>query len=80
MKDINCLSDLKPNQKAVVEKINADKGMHRRLLDIGLTPGTEVKCVGKSPLNDPSAYLIRGAVIALREKDAKGGAVRKEEG
>ena len=42
------------------------------LQDIGLVHGTVVKCLGASPLGDPSAYLIRGAVIALRSQDAAG--------
>ena len=43
--------------------------MRRRLLDIGLTPDTVVECVGKSPAGDPKAFLIRGAVIAIRSED-----------
>ena len=46
--------------------------MRRRLLDIGLIPGTRVTCTAVSPAGDPAAYLIRGAVIALRGRDAGG--------
>ncbi len=42
----------------------------RRLLDLGLVPGTEVSAVLKSPAGDPTAYRIRGAVIALRNDQA----------
>ena len=45
--------------------------MRRRLLDIGLVPGTTVECVGQSPGGDPKAYLIRGAAIAIRQEDAE---------
>ncbi len=45
--------------------------MRRRFSDIGMICGTEVECVGKSPSGDPSAYLIRGAVIAIRSADLK---------
>ncbi len=45
--------------------------IRRRLLDIGLSPGTEVRCVGKSPLGDPLAFLIRGTEIAIRISDAE---------
>ena len=44
--------------------------MRRRLLDIGLIEGTDVECLQRSPAGDPVAYLIRGAVIALRAEDA----------
>jgi ferrous iron transport protein A len=45
--------------------------MHRRFLDIGLTPDTLVECVNVSPQGDPKAFLIRGAVIAIRREDCK---------
>lgn len=42
----------------------------RRLLDMGLIEGTRISCLQKSPAGDPVAYLIRGAVIALRSEDS----------
>ena len=60
------LSSLQCGQSAVVG------AMRRRLQDIGLISGTRVECVGVSPLGDPAAYLIRGAVIALRREDSDG--------
>jgi ferrous iron transport protein A len=45
--------------------------MRRRLLDIGLAENTVVECVGRSPSGDPAAYLIRGAVIAIRKCDGR---------
>lgn len=55
---------------AVVAGLKAEPRLRRRLLDIGLVPGAHVDCVQVSPLGDPKAYLIRGAVIALRMCDA----------
>ena len=46
--------------------------MDRRLTDLGLVRGTRVTCVLRSPAGDPRAYLIRGALIALRRADADG--------
>lgn len=63
------LSELKPGQSAVVKRLLSDGTIRRRLLDIGLVEGTQVECVGRSPGGDPSAYLIRGAVIAIRSED-----------
>ena len=40
------------------------------LQDIGLIEGTKVECIQKSPSGDPIAFLIRGAVIALRTEDS----------
>ena len=42
----------------------------KRLQDIGLIEGTKVECIQKSPSGDPIAFLIRGAVIALRTEDS----------
>jgi len=65
------LSQLRPGQYATVQGILTTGTMRRRLLDLGLIEHTEVMCIGKSPLGDPSAYLIRGAVIAIRAKDSR---------
>lgn len=46
-------------------------GENRRLTDLGLIEGTRVKCLYKSPLRDPAAYEIRGAVVAIRRKDCR---------
>ena len=43
----------------------------RRMLDLGLTKGTSIEALQKSPYGDPVAYLVRGTVIALRNVDAK---------
>lgn len=67
----NRLSDMKIGETAVVERLLIHGSMRRRLLDLGLCECAKVKCVGKSPLGDPSAYLIRGAVIAIRAADAR---------
>ena len=53
-----------------VKGLLATGSMRRRLQDIGLVEGTRVECLQKSPSGDPVAYLIRGAVIALRSEDA----------
>ena len=66
------LSALRVGQSAYVAVIQADEAMRRRLLDLGLIRGTRVTCTAKSPAGDPAAYLIRGAVIALRGRDARG--------
>jgi ferrous iron transport protein A len=64
------LSDLKDGQTARVKKLLSTGRMRRRLQDIGLIEGTEVECLQKGPGGDPVAYLIRGAVIALRSEDS----------
>lgn len=67
------LADLKPGEKARVVNISpASRGTERRrLLDLGILPGTLVEAEMTSPSGDPTAYRIRGAVIALRREQAK---------
>ncbi len=66
-----CLNDISPGQTAVIKALNTTGSMRRRLLDIGLVENTFVECIGRSPCGDPTAYLIRGAVIAIRSDDCK---------
>ena len=78
MENINyTMNSLEEGRWGRVIRLDTKGDMRRRLLDIGLTENTVVECVGKSPLGDPSAYLIRGAVIAIRVED--GSTVRIKE-
>lgn len=65
------MSHLPAGCTAVVFRVDAQGFMRRRLFDLGFVPGTEVKAVRESPLGDPRAYLLRGAVYALRNPDAQ---------
>ena len=65
------LDKLDVGEIAVVSNIQNKNEIYRRLLDLGMIEGTLVECIGKSAAGDPSAYLVRGAVIAIRAKDAK---------
>ncbi|HKM34544.1 MAG TPA: FeoA family protein [Lachnospiraceae bacterium] len=65
------LNDIVPGERAVVSALKCTGNIRRRLLDIGLIENTEVECLGRSPGGDPSAFLIRGAVIAIRSEDCK---------
>jgi ferrous iron transport protein A len=42
----------------------------RRLMDLGILPGTQITAELRSPLGDPIAYRVRGALIALRHTQA----------
>ncbi len=71
MQDAMSLAEIRPGQCARVTGLYSKGNMRRRLLDIGLIENTEVKCVGRSPTGGMAAYLIRGAVMAIRSEDAK---------
>ncbi|MBQ6706676.1 MAG: ferrous iron transport protein A [Clostridia bacterium] len=65
------LDQLSPGEEGQIEALLCTGSMRRRLLDIGLTENTRVTCLHRAPGGDPSAYLIRGAVIAIRAIDGK---------
>ncbi len=67
---MNCdeisLNKLPIGKKANVAMLMSDGATRRRMLDLGIIYGTEIKPLYQSPSGNPVAYLIRGAVIALR--------------
>ena len=65
------LASLRVGQQGTVTEIEESSPMGRRLRDMGLVRGTQVECLHHSPFGDPAAYLIRGAVIALRREDSR---------
>ena len=70
MHNIDSLDKLPVGPTARVEELRLNGSIRRRMQDIGLIEGTPVECLQKSPSGDPVAYLIRGAVIALRREDS----------
>ena len=66
------LEKLHVGKSARVLSLLADGSVRRRMLDLGLIEGTEVTSLYKSPSGNPVAYLIRGAVIALRSDITSG--------
>lgn len=67
------LTNLKPGQEAQVMALSPRiRGAERRrLMDLGLLPGTTIEVEMASAGGDPIAYRIRGAVIALRKSQAQ---------
>jgi DtxR family Mn-dependent transcriptional regulator len=67
------LNSLKPGQSGVVTGISSlSRGVERRrLFDLGIIPGTTIEVEMVNPSGDPTAYRIRGSVIALRGNQAR---------
>ncbi len=67
------LSDLPIGGDAVVYSLSpsCNGAERRRLLDLGVVPGTRIHCEFASPFGSPRSYLIRGALIALRNQQAE---------
>lgn len=71
MEDARSLWQLAPGHRAWVGELSVQGELRRQLRDLGFVPGAQVECLGKSPLGDPAAYRVRGAVVALRRRDAQ---------
>lgn len=66
------LDQLSMGQCARVIRLRDQCAMRERLQDLGVIPGREISVQMRSPLGDPTAYAVCGAVIALRAEDASG--------
>ncbi len=74
------LTSLNPGESGRVIKISPRiRGMERRrLMDLGILPGTVIEAEIRSPSSDPTAYRVRGAVIALRSSQASQVGISRE--
>jgi ferrous iron transport protein A len=64
------LADLSVGQEARVVSVAGADEISLRLLEMGLTPGVTVKCLGVAPLGDPLELDVRGYRLSLRKSEA----------
>lgn len=64
------LKDLKPGQQGTVISIGQKGPIKRRLMDMGVTPGTDIKVIKVAPLGDPVEVNVRGYELSLRKDEA----------
>jgi Fe2+ transport system protein FeoA len=65
------LNELKIGQKSKIVAVNGEGALRRRLLDMGITPRTEVMVRKVAPMGDPIEIHLRGYELTLRIDDAK---------
>ena len=65
------LKSLKDGQSGRVEKIELEGATKRRLIEMGITPGTRVGVLKRAPLGDPIEILLRGFSLTIRGADAE---------
>lgn len=70
------LADLKPGESATVTAVGGQGALHRRLLDMGLTPGVKVTLQKTAPMGDPLEIHLRGYALTLRLDDARSIGIR----
>ncbi|HOO57008.1 MAG TPA: DtxR family transcriptional regulator [bacterium] len=73
------LNKLKTGDKAVVKDIKIQGEIGRRLLDMGVTRGSEIEVIRVAPLGDPIDVRIRGYHLSLRKSEVNGILVEKHE-
>ena len=64
------LTDLARGWRARVRAIEGDDEISLRLLEMGLTPGTDVRLLGVAPLGDPLELELRGYRLSVRKQEA----------
>jgi len=72
------LNDLPLNQIGIIDHISSSSKLKRRLLDLGIIKGTKIKPLLKSPFDSPTAFEIRGCLIAIRDDDSKHIYIKKD--
>ncbi|MCA9996836.1 MAG: metal-dependent transcriptional regulator [Anaerolineales bacterium] len=79
--DVRLLTEVVVGETAVVAQISplCRGAERRRFMDLGILPGTVIKAEMRSPSGDPTAYRIRGAVIALRKEQSNMIYVKQKE-
>jgi len=73
------LSELKVGETGKVVKIQGDMSLKRKLLDMGITPRTEIKVVRTAPLKDPIDFEVKGYQLSLRRIEAENVIVELED-
>jgi Fe2+ transport system protein FeoA len=64
------LSEIQTGQIVQVVGIAGQSSFRRRLMELGLVPGTRVELVRVAPLGDPVELLVRGASLSIRKAEA----------
>jgi len=64
------ISDLKPGDKGKIKKIEGSSNLRRKLLDMGIIPGSPFEIIKLAPLGDPVDVKIKGYHLSLRKEEA----------
>lgn len=65
------LKSLADGQSGIAERIELTGATKRRLIEMGITPGTRITVLKRAPLGDPIEILLRGYSMTIRGTDAE---------
>lgn len=72
------LSETAPGDVVTVEHVGGERAFRRRLMELGLVPGTRVELLRVAPLGDPLELLLRGGSLSIRRAEAASVLVVKD--
>ncbi|UJR80173.1 FeoA family protein [Sandaracinus amylolyticus] len=75
---VKTLADLRVGDEAVVSDVGGDRGVARRLMEMGVLPGTRVRIARVAPLGDPIEIRVRSYSLSIRRAEARGVYVTAE--
>ena len=58
------------NQTGTILSVKANRELGKKIRDMGLIPGVEIKIQGRAPLNDPVSLKVMGFTLTLRNNEA----------
>ena len=73
------LAQLKPGEKGTITSIGSIGPLRRRLMDMGVLVGVEVKVLKVAPMGDPLEVTVKSYNLSLRKKEAEGISVEVSE-
>lgn len=65
------LKEIQPGDTATVQKLHGEGALKRRIMDMGITKGTQIFVRKKAPLGDPLEITIRGYELSIRKSEAE---------
>ena len=65
------LKDVRIGESAIIKRLHGEGALKRRIMDMGLTKGTEVYVRKVAPLGDPMELTVRGYELSVRKSDAE---------
>ena len=68
---MHTLKDIKIGKTAKVVKVHGEGAIRRRIMDMGITKGTEIYVRKLAPLGDPMELNVRGYELSVRKADAE---------
>ncbi|MBF0300036.1 MAG: ferrous iron transport protein A [Oligoflexia bacterium] len=71
MNTTKTLNKLIPKERGIVKSLDGKEQLIKKLLNMGITPGSELSIVRLAPLGDPIVIKVKGYLLSLRKEEAK---------